>query len=1088
MNFEERYVKLNTAQKKAVDTVDGPVMVIAGPGTGKTELLALRAANILKKTDTLPENILCLTFTDNGAAAMRERLAGVIGKDAYKVAVYTFHSFGSEVINQYGEFFYQGALFRPADEISRYEIINEIFDTLPHGNILNKKMNGEYSYLNEAMQVISELKRSGMTSDELLAVLEANNSTIEKADQILAPVFEDRIGKQTAPKLSGILQKIKQAGTVVDIPSIGNLATILADSLESALTESQDTSSTKPITAWRNSWFKKNEDGKFEMKSKSRQIKLATISSMYNQYLTIMQERQLFDFDDMILRVVHAMEIFNELRFNLQERYQYIMVDEFQDTNMAQMRILNNLASSEVHGDSPNILVVGDDDQAIYSFQGAEISNILDFKSNYPKAELIALTENYRSGKNILDHTRSLITQGNSRLESSIEELDKKLKSMVKESVGTVDLLEFETASSEKHMLVEKIKLAISSGVTPNEIAVLTRKHKSIEEILPYLTSAKIPVQYDRRDDALKLKPIVLIETIARMLIAVSNNKHDQANELIPEILAHPAFNIEPKALWQLSLKAYKERINWLEAMNDNKEFESVQNWIVQTANMVPNTPLEQMLDVIVGKNVDKHSQQSPVYEYFFSAKLLKQSPHEYINHLQALKAIRTRLREYNPNNELSLKDFVQFITLYKKIGKGITTTRHEASSEQAIHVMTAHSSKGLEFDTVFVVDAIESVWGEGARSKVSQIGYPENLRLSPAGDNFDERLRLFYVACTRAKNRLNISYSTSNNNGKATEPVSFILDENWKPKKESVKHNKQELQESIEMQWYKKLTEMSGTLKDILQPELKNYRLSVTHLNNFLDVTRGGPQNFLMQNLLHFPQAMGPEAAYGSAVHKALQQAHTHLVANNKKQPIEDVIKNFETALKLQRLGKKDLSKFLQKGSDDLMSFLSVMYTSFNKNQKPEVNFRSQGVLVGDAQLAGALDLIEINEKAIKVVDYKTGKPSKAWVGKTDYEKIKLYKYQQQLMFYKLLVEKSRDYSKYRVGESLIQYIEPTQSGEIQSLAIGYNQEELNRLEDLIKAVWKKITTLDLPDTTKYSQNLKGILEFEQDLIDGNA
>src|ERR1035437_9408703 len=119
MDFKKRYATLNKAQREAVDIIDGPVMVIAGPGTGKTELLSVRTANILKKTDTLPENILCLTFTDSGANAMRERLVGTIGKDAYKVAVHTFHGFGSEVINQYGEFFYEGAHFRPADELSQ---------------------------------------------------------------------------------------------------------------------------------------------------------------------------------------------------------------------------------------------------------------------------------------------------------------------------------------------------------------------------------------------------------------------------------------------------------------------------------------------------------------------------------------------------------------------------------------------------------------------------------------------------------------------------------------------------------------------------------------------------------------------------------------------------------------------------------------------------------------------------------------------------------------------------------------------------------------------------------------------------------
>ena len=136
MDFTARYKKLNEQQRKAVDTIDGPLLVIAGPGTGKTELLSMRSANILKKTDTLPENILCLTFTESGAHAMRERLASIIGKDAYKVAIHTFHSFGTEVINQHSEFFYHGANFRPADELSSYEIVKKILDELDYNNPL----------------------------------------------------------------------------------------------------------------------------------------------------------------------------------------------------------------------------------------------------------------------------------------------------------------------------------------------------------------------------------------------------------------------------------------------------------------------------------------------------------------------------------------------------------------------------------------------------------------------------------------------------------------------------------------------------------------------------------------------------------------------------------------------------------------------------------------------------------------------------------------------------------------------------------------------------------------------------------------
>ena len=158
-DFETRYRALNAAQKQAVDTTEGPLMVVAGPGTGKTELLSMRVANILRTADVLPQNILCLTYTESGAYAMRERLAGLIGADAYKVAIHTFHSFGSEIINRNAEYFYHGAYFRPADELSSYEILRSIFEKLPHNNQLASKMNDEFTYLRDTQTAISDLKR-----------------------------------------------------------------------------------------------------------------------------------------------------------------------------------------------------------------------------------------------------------------------------------------------------------------------------------------------------------------------------------------------------------------------------------------------------------------------------------------------------------------------------------------------------------------------------------------------------------------------------------------------------------------------------------------------------------------------------------------------------------------------------------------------------------------------------------------------------------------------------------------------------------------------------------------------------------------
>lgn len=1089
IDFNKRYENLNDAQKLAVDCLDGPVMVIAGPGTGKTELLSVRAANILNKTDTLPENILCLTFTESGAAAMRERLTEIIGKEAYKVAIHTFHSFGSEVINRNGQFFYNEAYFNPADELNIYEIISQIFKELNYDNPLAKKNDDEYVYLADSLKAISELKKSGLVSEELINILNENDLVIEKAEKILSPIFNLGISKKTAEQVSKHIAEIKGSDGNIDTPAFVPLSTVMADSLEEASSMAITQNSTKPMTAWRNAWFKKDERGNFVLKSREKQAKLRALCPIYDKYLNRMREACLYDFDDMILRVVHALEVFDELRFNLQEQYQYIMVDEFQDTNLAQMRILHNLTNNEVLGDMPNILVVGDDDQAIYSFQGADISNIIDFRANYPKAKLITLTENYRSTENILDSSRNIITQGSERLENRIKELSKELSSQKGKLPGGVNLFESESIGDERHWLVNDIKSRISSGEKASDIAVFTRRHSEIDALLPYFHNAGIAVNYERRDNVLEQPIIMLVEQISRLLINMANGRHNDVNDSLPQILANRVWGIEPFELWGLSIRAYNERKNWLEIMPLIPVFKPIADWLIETSLLIHDTPLEIMLDIIIGKSdSDNTGFVSPIYESYFSKKQLAENPDGYLAHLEALRTIRCKLREYRPNQAPNLTSFIEFINLNRKIGSTISNNRQISQSDNAVNVMTAHKSKGLEFETVYIFNAVDTVWGERARSRGRLISYPENLPLILAGETEDERLRLFYVAMTRAKKQLNISYSLADDNGKNTLCAAFLVNDKWKPQQIAKSDEMSMAVETAELAWYQPIIEpVSRDMRELLMPKLENYKLSITHLQNFLDVTRGGPQNFLVHNLLQFPEAKSPSLAFGTAIHNTLQRAHNYLVSTGNKQAIEDIVANFEENLVNQRLAKDDFDIFLKKGADNIRLFLNEKYDSFNVRQVTELNFDYQNSIVGEAMITGKLDLVDIDKgnRIITVTDYKTGKPSINWNGKDAYEKIKLHKYRQQLLFYKLLVENSKDYHGFSVDRGIIQFVQPNLLGDILSLDIEFDKAELEYFARLINAAWSHIIKLELPDTSGYDQSIKGILAFEQDLID---
>lgn len=248
--------------------------------------------------------------------------------------------------------------------------------------------------------------------------------------------------------------------------------------------------------------------------------------------------------------------------------------------------------------------------------------------------------------------------------------------------------------------------------------------------------------------------------------------------------------------------------------------------------------------------------------------------------------------------------------------------------------------------------------------------------------------------------------------------------------------------------------------------------------------MSRGGPLTFLANNLLRFPQAKSANAAYGTAIHSVLQQAHNHIAATGKSRPIEDLLVIFEKELQKQHLSQDDFTFFSKRGLDALGTFLNKHYTTFEKTQKTELNFANQNVFVGKAHLTGSLDLVDFSEKSVTVTDYKTGSPSREWKGKSDYEKIKLHKYRQQLMFYELLVKHSRDYAKYDFNGAVLQFVEPDKQGNIHSLSTTFSETELNEFKVLLSVVWNCIITLDLPDISLYEPTYKGMIQFEQDLI----
>ena len=1100
MDFDTRYATLNANQRQAVDYIHGSLLVIAGPGTGKTELLSMRTAQILRQTDTLPDSILCLTFTESGAANMRQRLRQIIGEDAYKIAIHTFHSFGTEIINQHREYFFHGADAQPADELTQHQIVAGILERLDWRNPLSVKNNGEFVYTSELIRVISEFKQSGLTPAELRAITADNQRVIADIASDIQQVFAAKISKKTielfAPLAEKIAKRVGERGatelsenTASSTPHHANLpssitpyAHVLALSIAHAAQEAIDANSTKPLTAWKNKWCEKNAAGEFILKDFTASEKLSAAIDVYEAYGNVLAERSLFDYDDMILSVIQACEAHPELRANLQEQFQFIMVDEFQDTNLAQLRLLFDLTGDE---DNPNIMAVGDDDQAIFSFQGADVGNIQRFRQHYHDPKIIVLTDNYRSAADILTAARGVITQGTDRLENTIDGLSKQLTAHASGSSARVEIQEFASVGEERAGVARQIAELIKCGEDPAHITVIARHHKELIELLPYLYRQNLTVNYERHDDILEQDIIQVLDKLARVVMAIHQNNLDAANSLLPEVIAHPAFGFSALDIWRLSLHAYKNRQLWLESMLANSTFQPFGEWLLERTKDVPNLPLEEQLDKLLGLE-----EPTSLAAHYFSPDNLAQHPDTYLTTLESLRTLRQKLRDRSTDAAPTLADFLEFIDLHRSTKTRLTHIRPQASAlGGAINLMTAHKSKGLEFPHVFVIGAIDSAWGEKVRSRSRLIRYPANLQLQPAGASYDERLRLFFVAMTRAKTTLTMTYSQTNDAGNDTMIASFLTAHTPTIIPAADTPAAQQIT-MAQTDWSTRLSApMSAELKDVLAPTLETYKLSITHLNNFLDVSRGGPQNFLLNNLLRFPSAKNPAASYGTAIHASLQQLHNLLRADHRLPPTEHTLQHFRTSLEAQHLLPDDFELYLDKGTAALTAFLDAKSSDFRDTELAELDFAHQGVVVGGARLTGKLDVADIdkNNKTIFVTDYKTGKPSHSWRGTSDYEKIKLHKYRQQLMFYQLLVTSSRDYGNFSFTGARLQFVEPDmKTGDILSLEDTFSEEELTEFARLINVVWRKITTLELPDISGYSADYKGMVQFEEDLLTG--
>ncbi len=1014
--FQQILEQLNPAQRKAVEQTEGPVLALAGPGTGKTHILSARIGQILLTQDVQAYNILCLTFTDAAVHAMRKRLVSFIGPEAHRVHIYTFHSFCNKVIQENLEVFGRHELEALSD-LERIDIIRTILSDLDVEHPL--KMDRNPFYYEKHLTDLFRLMKAERWSPHL--VKEKIATYIE-----LLPSQEDMLYKRK----SGDNKKgdLKQA--------------------------------------------------RFNKKM-AQMDKLEAATELFERYEAALAKKQRYDYEDMILWVVKAFQEDEFLLRTYQEQYQYFLVDEFQDTNGAQLSILNQLVA--YWGTNPNIFVVGDDDQSIYEFQGARVKNMTDFYQNYQQhIELILLEQNYRSSQLILDAARQSIEHNQIRITNQLEELGiDKVLTAANEAVATLDvpvqIIGYPNKLQEEIALVQQIEQLHESGVAYSEIAIIYAVHKQANNLICLLDKRGVPYQTKRRVNILDL-PIVSNLRQLMQYIVLEHKRPYSGEDLFFEFLYYDFVGIQPADAGILAAWMAKTTQNKLQ----QQKYNEVPSWrdTIRNKAIIEALGLHQPEKILAfGHFLDeaiynqKNKSLLKLFEQIVNRSGLIQFASQHEQKIWYTQIIGTLFEFVRQERSKNIRlDLAGLITLLQQLEENnIPLGLFQVNpAEDGINLVTAHSSKGLEFGYVFLINGLKEYW-EPKSNNHSRFTLPDTITFSNESDSYEASRRLFYVAMTRAKRLLQISYFEYNQDKKQM-PLSAYVEELMAIPNPAIKHDMKNAAMANEWQLLL-LTEQEEIKpvvpllsKAILNDLLADFKLSISALNNYLFC----PLGFYFEYVLKVPSFSSKEAAYGTAIHNAIKRVFDIAIKKNDNvlPPMQKLLDLFEFELQKQRifLSDKIYHERLELGKRQLPLYFEQRQTSWTKEIE-EDEVLTEKALKNTAfkhiPLTGTIDKLLITSnlgvKSIHIIDYKTGKLKEDRLKPPTNAKPEGGIYWRQLVFYKILVEQSKLYP-YPIRSASIDYLTPDTNGKFPQKTIEFTPDDNAHVEQLIEQVYSNI------------------------------
>ena len=915
---------LNKQQLEAVRHAEGPLLIVAGAGTGKTTVITRRMAYLIEQKLAKPDEILALTFTEKAAGEMQERLDILMPLGYYDSWVSTFHSFCERILKIHALDIGIPNDFKILSETDQWVFVYKNFEKFDLDYY--RPLGNPNRFIDSLLSHFSRCK-----------------------DEMITPT--DYLNYARSQKLAGDSPEgLKPRGSKSKIQSA-------AQQKKPALKDSSEP---------------------------SEAARLEEIANAYHLYQKLLLDNNFLDFGDLI---AYTLELFKK-RPNVLKHYQtkfkFVMVDEFQDTNFSQYQLVKMLTAS---GEQGNLAVVGDDDQSIYKFRGASVSNILKFREDFPEAKEITLVENYRSCQNILDLAYKFV-QGNNpnRLEIKLK-IDKRLKancdpnpeSPLKTTDGIIEVLEGRDLNEELHLVVQKIlslkttqpplPLRKGGGTQPtswNDFAILIRANSAADEIIPVLDSAGIPYTFFANRGLYKKPIIVDILSYIRLL----DNAWD--SQSLYRVLTLPKFYLSHQELSSLLEYAHKKTLSLYEALEPAQTLPAISE--------EGKKKIKRLHELL-----RKHSEDS---KRLTAAEMLVQIVLDI--------GLEAKLNEETLANAQSREHLDQF---YKKIENFEKQSQHKdlhsflasldlellAGNEgeikfdpetgpESIKILTVHAAKGLEFKYVFVVNLVEQRFP--TRQKGEGIEIPKDLikDILPEGDfHLQEERRLFYVALTRAKDGLFLSWAKDYGGKTLKRPSPFLVESGLAEQNKEKKPTGQVI-----------FSKPAG--KNQLVYQRLPIKFSYSDLNTF-DLC---PLQYKYECYLKLPSKGSFRISFGITVHNALEKFYK-IYKNNLELPTdlfghtpkEHPLPEFEDLAQIYSESwiddwyenKAEKEKYRKEG----LKMLKIFYEDLKENRpRPKYIEKSFRLKLGPYDFTGKIDRADYLESGIRIIDYKTGSAPK--------------------------------------------------------------------------------------------------------------